>query len=142
MSGGDHQDKLLVTGDYYIGALGPTIILLLASPTAASWLEDEFKHVARSSRPRNLTDDPRIELSGVTGLTLGLRHSGPDIELRQVGGDDSPSFLWTGTEDGWRRLAGLMEPLASGETGHQYLTRERVDDALIEASLGEWHARA
>lgn len=142
MGAGDNREGLLVTGDYYEGAFGPTIILFLGSPAGAMWLEDEFRRVAQSGRPRDIADDPRIELANVTALTLALREAGPDVELKRVDGDDSPSFLWTATEDGWQRLAGLMEPLSSGQTGHQYLTRERVDDALVEVSLGEQHARA
>jgi hypothetical protein len=142
MSYGDNREGLLVTGDYYAGAFGPTIILFLASPAGAAWLEDEFRQVARTGRSRNIVDDQRIELPQVAALTLERRESGPDVELRRIDGKDSPSFVWTATEDGWLRLAGLMEPLASGQTGHQYLTRERIDDALIEVSLGERHARA
>jgi len=137
----DESDRLLVTGDYYLGAFGPTIILVLASPAGAAWLEDEFRLAARAERPRNLLDDHRIEVRQISALTLDLRESGADVELRRIG-DESPTFLWTATKDGWQRLADLLKPLSTGQNGHQYLTREGVDDALIEVSLGEHDGRA
>lgn len=40
-------------------------------------------------------------------------------------------------QDGWSRNAGLLEPFVAGKTGHQYLTSEASDAALIEVSHGE-----
>jgi hypothetical protein len=34
-------------------------------------------------------------------------------------------------------MAEMLHPFIDGKTGHQYLTREGIDDALVEVSYGE-----
>jgi hypothetical protein len=49
------------------------------------------------------------------------------------------ALVWRCTSDEWITCAALLEPLAEGKRGHQYLTEERYDDVLIEVSHGEAH---
>jgi hypothetical protein len=135
------SEDLLVRGDYYQGAFGPSIILVLSSPQAARWLQGIFRSTTALSSPLSLSTDPHVRLNNVDDLSLVHRTSGSEVELRREPSRDLVGFVLSATEQGWQYLADLMEPLAEGQTGHQYLTREGVDDALIEVSLGEQHAR-
>jgi hypothetical protein len=141
-SGETEDDPVLIIGDFYPGAYGPTIILFLKSIEAANWLRDVFEEVVRLPAPKLITNDPHMRVTGLTDLALVCRGEGPEIELRTAGRDDPPSFLWSATTNGWRHLIGLMGPFCDGHPGHQYLTREGIDDALVEVSLderqGEW----
>jgi hypothetical protein len=49
-----------------------------------------------------------------------------------------PTFRWRQSKDGWRQCAYLVKGLLQGSgRGHQYLTTEGVDDALIELAYRE-----
>lgn len=132
----------LIVGAYgRSGAYGPTILLELKSPAAARWLHDLFLQVRRGQRAVDLTSDARVRISGITRLQIDTRAGvGPLVQLRQTGNDASgPSFLWTATSAGWSYQAGLLEPFMGGRPGHQYLTSEESDDAIVEVSLYEAH---
>ena len=46
------------------------------------------------------------------------------------------AFRWTRSQDGWEECVGLVDGLSDGP-GHQYLTIEGVDDALVELAFME-----
>ncbi len=48
-----------------------------------------------------------------------------------------PEFYWVRSSSGWMECVDLMDGLIRGGTGHQYLTKEGIDDALVEVSLLE-----
>ena len=49
-----------------------------------------------------------------------------------------PTFRWMQSKDSWLQCAGLVKGLLRGSgRGHQYLTTEGVDDALIELAYRE-----
>lgn len=50
-------------------------------------------------------------------------------------------FRWCASSEGWAYEAGLLDPFVEGRSGHQYLTREGVDAALVEVSFLEPHVR-
>ncbi len=52
--------------------------------------------------------------------------------------EEYDSFVWSCTSDEWTTMSLLLEPFLKG-SGHQYLTDEVADDALIEVSYGEHH---
>jgi hypothetical protein len=51
------------------------------------------------------------------------------------------AFLWQCDDDEWQTNAELLDPFVAGRTGHQYLTRAGVDDAVVEISFGEPEVR-
>jgi hypothetical protein len=65
------------------------------------------------------------------------RLDGPRVTLRHSDGTDATTFVWSATADGWLYLADLIHPLVDGRMGHQYLTDDKDDVALIELSSGE-----
>jgi hypothetical protein len=66
------------------------------------------------------------------------RDSGPLVSIRGVGHSDSKqSFEWSATEDGWLHLRDVVQALCEHGAGHQYLTDDEDDVALIELSFGE-----
>jgi hypothetical protein len=139
---GPNADKILIVGGYSEkGAYGPTILLQLESPAAATWLRDIFVEVSKASLTVDLVADPRVRLSGVKQLLLEADPGvGSLVQLRRTQrAPNAVSFRWIGTSTGWGYQADLMEPLTKGRAGHQYLTTEERDDALIEVSLGERH---
>ena len=52
--------------------------------------------------------------------------------------EDPNKFVWSCTSEEWYTMSLMLEPLLRQE-GHQYLTSEGTDDALIEVSYGEDH---
>jgi hypothetical protein len=127
----------LLVGDFYDGAYGPTIILIASSPAACAWLQDVFRELARGGSSCMLTAEPKVRLTNVEVIEMVCRQDGPRVALRS--GDDTAekSFVWSATADGWLYLADLIQPLADGGAGHQYLTDDKDDVALIELSSGE-----
>jgi hypothetical protein len=139
--GKGRQRRCLVDGDYYQGAYGPSIILILTSPQAVRWLDDVFLRLEQSSVPFELSADPAVNITNVATLSLVPRPDGEESELRLVGAGVPASFVWYLTPSGCREVRMLIEPFLADKHGHQYLTREYVDDALVELSYGEHHIR-
>jgi hypothetical protein len=126
----------LILGDYGPGAYGPTIVLKLASPAAAGWLRDLLLARAAGREPLDLVSQPDVQITNVEALVLRTVPAA-DGRCRLYRAGESSRFTWECTSDGWRALAFLIEPFVAGERGHQYLTSEHADDALIEVSHDE-----
>ena len=128
----------LVEGDLYEGAFGPTILLVLTSPQAAAWLCSRLDDL--STRDVNnffrLDLDPNVQL-GASITAFSMRRVFSTRERRLVRHRDG-RFTWSGTADEWRIASDLVRPLST-QQGHQYLTSEMNDDAIIEVSRGEHH---
>jgi|ERR1700722_20360023 len=138
----DKQSQLrdespLFVGDYYDGAYGPTIILIASSPNACAWLQDVFRELAHGGTNRILTTEPKMRFTNLTALKLVNRTNGPRVTLRRNDDTAGKSFVWSATTGGWLYLAELIQPLADGVAGHQYLTEDKDDIAAVELSSGE-----
>ena len=136
-----NRADFLVAGEFGEGAYGPTILLKLRSPEAASYLRSIIERLV-SGRPGaslRLEEDPGVSL-GASLWTLNLRVVA-DPQLRRLSRDQEGGFTWVGTPDEWQTTSMLMEELTR-ESGHQYLTSEVDDDALVEVSQGETHRQA
>lgn len=133
----DHD--VLITGDYYMSAGGPSVILVLTSVHAATWLDGILQRIHEFSSPWSLSSDPHVRVSNVSDISIGYKTNGRDVELRKVTSSGSPRFLLLLTTQGCSYIRGLVAPFVQGTTGHQYLTQGGVDDALVELSLGEQH---
>ena len=145
-------DRLKTTWDLRDGDR-PTIFVELPDRLAVKALKALFLGLAVSERPIALSEQPGTELKGMTSIDLVLaeqpaRRRGlqrvldlfrftedPRRHLLRV--DDSPKYRWTCTAEEWRASAALLEPFLEDRSGHQYLTEEGVDDALIEVSYHE-----
>ncbi len=125
----------MLVGDFYDGAYGPTIILIASSPAACVWLQDVFRELARGGLSRTLTAEPGVRFTNVEVIEMVCRPDGPRVTLGR--GTDERAFVWSATADGWLYLADLVQPLVDGGAGHQYLTDDKDDVALIELSSGE-----
>lgn len=129
---------------FYAGAYGPT---LLVAPQSTKELESFERLLCDLAEGRvescDLTGFLECELDSLGGLTLrtvGVAGSGRLV--RSQGRPDRPSFDWSNTPEEWRDCASLVRRLREwNAAGHQYLTREGFDDALVEVSFGEVKAR-
>jgi hypothetical protein len=131
--------SILIRGDYYVGAYGPTILLVMMSSAACVWLQRLFRDMADRGGPRVFTSEPEICLENIGEITLVRRSSGPLVLIRELGthADSRQSFEWSATDDGWLHLRDLVQALCEHGAGHQYLTDDKDDVALIELSFGE-----
>jgi len=134
---------LLIIGEFGEGAFGPTILLKLLSERSAEWLRSTFTRLAENPDVTpDLAGEPLVEIGGVRSLVLRHTSQAEDVVLRQVPAPDGGlDFVWETDSESWAFAAGLMEPFVTGRTGHQYLTREGIDAALIEVSFGEPQVR-
>jgi len=132
------QGEALVEGEFGGGAYGPTILLKLRSEAAATYLQSLFDRLAASPEGTSirLEEQPGVSINAAL-WTLDLRVVAR-TRAQRLFRDDVGGFTWQGTADEWETTALLVEPL-SHQAGHQYLTSEVNDDALIEASQGEDH---
>jgi len=125
---------------YYVGAYGPTIRI-------DSHLQDHL--IAVGQLFRRLASGAVVEAD--FGQTLGCRldsigslivraaksRSSKALEL-QYYTSGQPVFGWSNTGQEWLEDAGKVDALAAADSpGHQYLTREGVDDALVELCFRE-----
>lgn len=138
---GEPERGRLIVGDFYDGAYGPTIILILMSRAAGAWFQQILHSLGVGGPSKILTSDPNVYVAHLDDLEMTSRSSGPQITLKRRNNDDKASFVWSATREGWLHLAALTEPLCTEGTGHHYLTDEKDDDALIELSFGEHDAQ-
>jgi hypothetical protein len=136
---GSWGEPPLVEGDYYEGAFGPSILLILTSSAAVEWLRSIFDRMAQDTVGTvvSLLDQPRVAIgAALTGLRFVVVAREPERHL--VRGQDD-AFTWSCTADEWHTASLMLEPFTGGQVGHQYLTSEQEDDAIIEVSYGEDH---
>jgi hypothetical protein len=128
----------LLEGDFYEGAYGPSILLVLTSPEAVVWLRSIFENAARASVGAvfRLDTQPGVEIgAALTALKLCRVESAPNRHVRMA---PEGTFTWSCTAEEWETARLMLEPLLE-QSGHQYLTSETDDDAIIEVSYGEDH---
>jgi hypothetical protein len=129
-----------ISGELGVGAYGPTILLVLHTSEAAQWLHDLFAGLA-FNRERNSIDLGRqrgIELLKIGGLELRVASGRPDRHLIE----STPGrFIWSCTPEEWETASLLIEPFMAGQSGHQYLTSDAADAAVVEVSYGGAESR-
>lgn len=130
----------LVVGDFYAGAYGPTIILILMSPAAVGWFQEILRELGSGGPPKTLTSDSRVDVAHLDEIEMTTRSAGPPVSLKRGSGGKTV-FVWSATSEGWLHLAELTQAFCVGEKGHHYLTDDKRDDALIELSFGEHDAQ-
>jgi hypothetical protein len=132
--------EALVTGDYGEGAYGPTILLVATETGGIEQIQGIFERLA--NRPAEsvlrMGDESGVGfLPELRALNLRVVASTTRPRLRRR---PSEGFEWSCTASEWRTLSALIEPLRT-RSGHQYLTSEVEDDALVEVSRGEQLSR-
>jgi hypothetical protein len=132
------QETLLI-GDFYDGAYGPTIILILEPERGALWFHGLLMRLARDEASGlDLVAVPETEIDGIDSFNLGLVAEQPDVALRRVDVDATQvDFDWTQSTSGWAYAAELVESFVKGGSGHHYLSLENHDAALVEVSYRE-----
>ena len=134
------QPSTPLTVDYYSGAYGPTIHIALNSIEQVATLYGILRSLAKGdSTEVDLQALPEIRLSGLRQFFLNA-NCGDDAASKSltVVTDNAPVARWCQSRDGWQRSAGLVEAfLDDDRPGHQYLTREGVDDAIVEVAYKE-----
>lgn len=126
----------MITWDFGIGASGPTIFVRLRTVDDVQALSAIFLELAERLGARiDLSTQPALQLHRISRCELVSVESSPRKRLRRV--DDGQAFEWSCTRDEWATAAALLDPFLAGSTGHQYLTQERLDDAIVEVSYGE-----
>jgi hypothetical protein len=138
MAGVGIPETPLLEGDFYEGAFGPSILLVLTSRESVTWLREVFGDlaVAPTERLFSLVSQPEVQIGAAVGDILLRRVSIPPE--KHLAREDYDRFVWSCTSDEWETMSLLLEPFLE-RPGHQYLTNEGADDALIEVSFGERH---
>lgn len=126
--------------DFYDGAYGPSILLILTGKESIAWLRMIFESISAApvGTVIDLAELPQVRATGgLRNLVLSKAANEPRkrLVLEATGG-----FAWSCTSDEWRTMSLMLEPFAV-RSGHQYLTSEGLDDALVEVSYGEDHAK-
>ena len=145
---GDEMDKSSIENkkaillDYYEGAYGPTIRIDVQSHMALTIIKDLFLQLAESKK--TMIDLVQIDSVKAIGLNALLLKGVPDnqepdkklvLSSHTVTGN---FFEWTMSLRNWKRAAGLIDGLLEyNRPGHQYLTEEAIDDALVELAFLE-----
>lgn len=127
----------LLVGDFYDGADGPTIILIASAPAVCAWLQEVFREISHCVPNRTLSVQPEVRFTNVEAIEMVCRANGPRVTLGRGADTARKTFVWSATADGWLYLADLIQPLADGKAGHQYLTEDKNDVAVVELSCGE-----
>lgn len=125
---------------YYIGAHGPTVLLKVYDYDYLLNLRRLFKDLSHGIIEEvRLQDVMAIELDGLKGITLKVATSESRKTLAILKDSDGTSYFeWIRSQDGWHECACLVDGIIeSNEPGHQYLTQEGTDNALIELSYKE-----
>jgi hypothetical protein len=131
---------------YYRASDGPR--LMLFGPLDAKF--GQFQGLLRrlASSPGcsvALHAEPFVAAFG--GVTVVLISTGGFFEqarcapagLTQTGPNETPTFEWRKTAEGWDYLAELMDGLIKAATpGHQYLTSYPAEAAIVVVSKGEY----
>ena len=119
---------------YYLGAYGPTIRI-----DAQRW--EDLAAVSRLFRRPASGETSEEDVGVALGCRLDSLHSlvavreegrkKKDLTLHEVVAD-LPAFRWSQSGDDWLDHAERVDVMLDSDSpGHQYLTREGVDDALV-----------
>ena len=134
------QDRIVI--DYYQGAYGPTIRIDIQTMENLVKLKNIFLQLAESKK--EAMDLVRLESVTATGINQFILKTVPPNQeqekklRREKDNTNNVAFYWSMSWRGWQRCAGLIDGLIESQgAGHQYLTEEGVDDAIVEVAFME-----
>lgn len=134
-------DKRRIRVDYYQGAYGPTIRIDTHTIDELLKIKSLFLNLAESKLASvNFIDSVDACTEGLDELVLERAETTdkPDKHLRKEDQMGHLRFVWSLPSSGWTRCAGLIDGVIGYNLpSHQYLSREGVDDALIEIAFQE-----
>lgn len=123
-----------VVVDYYVGAYGPTLMVIVKSKEELLYIQEIFSALGNQKTAFNIEDLEKTELKGFKTIHLKQTPKKHSNGLRIVDNtSEGPVLLWELSALEWRECAELLESL--DKYGHQYLTTEGVDDVLVEVSF-------
>jgi hypothetical protein len=126
--------------DFYEGAYGPTIRIDMRTREDLLVLDELFGNLASDvDKEFDLARSTRFRLGSIVSLSLRSVAKQPPTALEvSYTTPAGASFRWSNNCDEWRDCKAKVEALlASALPGHQYLTAEGRDDALVELSFLE-----
>jgi hypothetical protein len=128
-----------ITIDYYQGAYGPTIRLVLPTDDSARRLWEIFLALSRGeATSAALHEMPNMKISGFKHLMLSVRPVDDSEKTLTFVDDNDTRVNWSRSREGWANAAILVKALIDyHQPAHQYLTTEGFDDALIEVAYKE-----
>jgi hypothetical protein len=134
------QKEILL--DYYEGAYGPTIRIDAQSMEDLLGIKNIFLQLAgSSSQAIDLAEKEGVKTTGLNQFILRWVPDKPEVKKKLVllsNTNTDIAFEWAMSAKNWKRIAGLIDGLIeSNAPGHQYLTEEGVDDAVVELAFKE-----
>lgn len=128
--------------DYYEGAYGPTIRINTRAIESVVNIRQAFLKLGNSEfHDMEFHEVVAVKSTNVKGLIMKLVPQSEDQSKTLVLTNTTPEgpiFCWSMTSAGWLECAGLLEGIIKlGRPSHQYLTREGIDEALIELAFKE-----
>lgn len=127
------------SADLYKGAYGLTLRLGIPSDNHLNRFKETLRELASGSTTRlTLENESQFVLTGLNSVLLLLS---PEAEKEKtvfvVEQTASRRVEWRATPSQWRLFVELLEGFTGGVPAHQYLSKEGVDDALIEVAYLE-----
>jgi len=124
--------------DFYDGAYGPTLRIDIPSRKLLEALKAVFQNLAEEKVGRtDLTKADFVCPGNVSRLELVLQEQTMKLaRSKALTLHRGTEFVWTNSADGWQYCVDLLGGFGE-QPGHQYLTAEGIDDALIEAAFLE-----
>jgi hypothetical protein len=123
--------------DCYDGAYGPTIRFVITSSQGLERVRGMFMRFLKPTHDVvEWLREPLIVGSNIVRLTMRGQNGGTDSDKTLVRTSHG-EFDWLLSKSASARLLGLVDGLESCGHGHQYLTSEGIDDALVILSYKE-----
>ena len=132
--------------DYYSGAYGPTIRIDIMSLENLRKMKNLFVQLAKSTNYEiNLLELENIKVKGINKFILQSisldkkydRFGTKNLTLTKHNNNEI-IFQWKLSPCNWETTVCLVQRLLDVKTpGHQYLTKEGIDDALVEFTFLE-----
>ncbi len=125
----------------YEGAYGPTLKIAIEQHNDLTAIARLFERLASSGDLGEVAFCSVVQCvtDNCAALILRTVVAPPPkaLELLYLSGE-GPAYLWSNTADRWSDCAEKVASLVEHDApGHQYLTEEGLDDALIELSYLE-----
>lgn len=125
---------------YYVGAYGPTIRLDTQTLEELKAARQLFGRLAAGEvLQEDLCKALVCRADAIHSLIVQSVPEPPGRALQSKGDSvRGPLFVWTNDSAGWQECVEKVDALiVSGSPGHQYLTNEGTDDALVELCYRE-----
>ena len=134
----NNRSSRFVTLDFYDGAYGATLRIDIPSRELLEALKGVFQSLAQKKHHEvELAKADFVHAGNVTALDLELEeHPKTQGRSKTLHLEHGMKFVWNNTAAGWQYCSDLLDGFGE-QPGHQYLTTEGIDDALIEAAFLE-----